>query len=116
VVAGTNNSLRKLFICPGAPEAWKQAGLTYVYNDLIRGQLLDNVQDPASTWLMMDANMVSSTFPAPHLGGYNVLFCDGHVKWVQAQQLPTYWRPPTTAQGQGQGQGQGGGAGAGEDE
>jgi len=42
VVAGTNSSVRKLFVCPAAPQAWQETGLTYVYNDTIRGQLLDD--------------------------------------------------------------------------
>ncbi len=98
VLAGTNTDLRRLFLCPAAPDPWKQYGLTYVYNDTIRGRMLDSVPNPSTTWLMMDANMVSANFPPPHLGGYNVLFCDGHIKWVPREQLATFWKPPAVEQ------------------
>lgn len=95
IVAGRDGSVRKLFICPAAPELWQKLGLTYVYNDTVGGKLLDGIPNPSMTWLMMDANVMSQQqFPPPHLGGYNVLFCDGRVKWVPKAAIPTIWRPP----------------------
>lgn len=83
IVAGRNTSIRQLFICPGAPDTWQRLGITYVYNDTLCGQLLDNIPNTSERWLMMDANVISmDKLPAPHIEGYNVLFCDGHVKWV----------------------------------
>lgn len=85
IVAGRNSSIRKLFVCPAAPETWQRLGITYVYNDTLCGLTLDNIPNHAERWLMMDANVISMTsIPAPHIEGYNVLYCDGHVKWVPA--------------------------------
>lgn len=95
IVAGRDTSLRKLFVCPAAPEAWQRTGLTYVYNDLIRGHLLDSIPHPAETWLLMDCNIMDPRFPPPHLDGYNVLFCDGHVKWFPKEAMAAIWTRPT---------------------
>lgn len=95
IVAGRNNGLRQLFACPAAPEPWRKLGITYAYNDEVGGKLLDTVANPSTTWLMMDANIISERFPPPHLGGYNVLFCDGHVKWIPKAAMVTIWKPPS---------------------
>ena len=118
VVAGKDASVRKLFVCPAAPQAWQQTGLTYVYNDAIRGQLMDSLPNPSGVWLLMDANAAGTQFPPPHLGGYNVLFCDGHAKWVPAQQMGNFWRPPVVEQApdEGGGAAPNTGGGYGEDE
>ncbi len=98
IVAGRNVGLRKLFVCPAAPDTWKQLGITYVYNDTVGGKLLDSLPNPAATWLMMDANIMSpQQFAAPHVGGYNVLFCDGHIKWVPQAAMAAIWRIPGAA-------------------
>lgn len=95
IVAGRNASVRKLFVCPAAPEPWKQLGITYVYNDALGGKLVDNLPNAANTWLMMDAAVLNmKKFPASHVGGYNVLFCDGHVKWIPQSAITQYWRAP----------------------
>lgn len=101
IVAGRDGSLRRLFVCPAAPQMWQRLGLTYVYNDAIGGQLLDNLPNPSTTWLMMDANVMDQTrFPAPHVGTYNVLFCDGHVKAIPQASIAAIWRPPALPQQQ----------------
>ncbi len=93
IIAGRNSSIRKLFICPGAPEPWQRLGVTYVYNDTLSGKMLDAVPNASLTWLLMDVNVVNQQkFPAPHLGGHNVLFCDGRVKWVPQSQVPQVFR------------------------
>ena len=68
-----------LFLCPSAPEGLKQIGITYVWNDRRSGHLLDSIKDPTNTLLMIDA--VSVLGKPAHLGGYNILYADGHVKW-----------------------------------
>jgi len=111
---------RALFICPAAPQGWQRLGITYAYNDMLGGQMLDNLENPSMTWLMTDANVIDPRLPAPHLGGYNVLFCDGHVKWLPADQVRQFVRLPLPQAQGGQpgtgGAGDNGGAAADEDE
>ena len=77
---------KRLLICPGAPQEIQRRGICYIYNDRLIGKDLDAVNDAANTWLLMDINMATNQVPPAHLGGYNVLYCDGHVKWVPASQ------------------------------
>lgn len=70
---------QNLFLCPSAPEGLKKIGITYVWNDRRSGQLLDSIKDPSNTLLMIDA--VSALGKPAHLGGYNILYADCHVKW-----------------------------------
>lgn len=107
IIAGRNESIRKLFICPAAPDTWQKLGITYVYNDTLSGQVLDNLPNLSERWLMMDANVIAmDKIPAPHLEGYNVLYCDGHVKWVPKGGIAQVFQAGLLRrQGQGQGQG-----------
>lgn len=99
IVAGRDAGTRRLFVCPAAPEPWQKLGLTYVYNDAIGGRLLDNLPNPSMTWLMMDANVMDpARFPTPHVGTYNVLFADGHVKAIPQTAIAAIWRPPALPQ------------------
>ncbi len=77
----------QMFVCPSAPRQIQQRGICYVYNDKLGGKVPDTVSNPSTTWLMMDVNMVTEEVPAPHNGGCNVLFVDGHVKWYPAPQV-----------------------------
>ncbi len=83
----------QMFICPAAPQAIRQRGICYVYNDKLGGKTIDEIPNPAATWLMMDVNVVSPNVPPAHNGGCNVLFLDGHVKWYPASQLPRFKLP-----------------------
>jgi prepilin-type processing-associated H-X9-DG protein len=83
----------QMFICPAAPQAVQKRGICYVYNDKLSGKFVDQLRNPAQTWLMMDVNAVSPDVPPAHNGGCNVLFADGHVKWYPASQLPKFPLP-----------------------
>lgn len=83
-----NGVPKQFFICPSAAEEIKQRGMCYLYNDRLSNRNLDGVEDPAGTWLMMDVNAVTDQIPAAHYGGCNVLYCDGHVKWLPSASIP----------------------------
>lgn len=83
----SNDVPAEMFICPAAPEEIQQRGICYLYNDKLGGQPPDMIPAPSTTWLMMDVHMVTEEVPAPHDGGCNVLFVDGHVKWYPASQV-----------------------------
>lgn len=74
-----------LWVAPRAPEVFQKAGLTYIWNTALNGQLLDQVPDPANTWMLMDMNAAAAMLPelgvAPQGGGYLVLYADGHAKY-----------------------------------
>ena len=89
-----------MFICPSAPEAIQQRKCCYLYNDTLGGKELDTVQNPSTTWLMMDVNVASAQIPPAHMGGGNVLFVDGHVKWLPAAELPKLVAQAPTQGGQ----------------
>lgn len=74
----------RLWNCPGLPQALQAKGLSFVYNDAVAGK--PNVPDPEKTWLLIELCCVSSKAPAPHPGGYNILYADGHVE--ASNQLP----------------------------
>lgn len=78
----------QFFICPSAPEELKARRICYLYNDRLSNRNLDNIENPAGTWLMMDVNAVSEEIPAAHNGGCNILYCDGHVKWMASSAIP----------------------------
>lgn len=79
---------KQFFICPAAPDELKQRGVCYLYNDRLSNRNLDGIQDPSNTWLLMDVNGVTDLVPPAHEGGCNVLFCDGHVKWLPSGSIP----------------------------
>ena len=79
---------KNFFICPSAPDELQQRGMCYLYNDRLCKRNIDGVEDPSGTWLMMDVNGVTDQIPAAHNGGCNVLYCDGHVKWMPSSAIP----------------------------
>ena len=79
---------KSLFICPSAPEEIKNRGICYLYNDKLSNRNLDSIDNPTATWIMMDVNAVSGDITPAHNGGCNVLYCDGHVKWMSVQEIP----------------------------
>ncbi|MEN6401972.1 MAG: prepilin-type N-terminal cleavage/methylation domain-containing protein [Armatimonadia bacterium] len=78
----------QMFICPSAPDEVKQRGITYLYNDKLCNRNMDSIENPTETWLMMDVNAINQEITPAHNGGCNVLFCDGHVKWLPATAIP----------------------------
>lgn len=84
---------KKMWVCPAAPEKIADKGLTFVYNDKFGGRR--NLPHPAKAWLLIEVNCVSEKVPAPHPGGYNILFADGHV--VTTDKLPKTITSPQEA-------------------
>ncbi|MCC7492987.1 MAG: hypothetical protein IT204_11585 [Fimbriimonadaceae bacterium] len=84
------------WVASRAPQVFQQAGLTFIWNSALNGQLMDNLGDPARTWLLMDMNAAGAAFPDlfPQPGGigYLVLYADGHVKYEM--------QPPPVVRGQ----------------
>ena len=74
----------EMWICPAAPKALRDRGLTFLYNEKCGGR--STIARPSRAWLLIEMNCVSKSVPAPHPGGYNVLCADGHV--VTTRQLP----------------------------
>ncbi|NCO36218.1 MAG: DUF1559 domain-containing protein [Armatimonadetes bacterium] len=87
---------KPLFMCPAAPEAIQKFGLGYLWNDQLNNMLADQIPNPSQIWVLTDLNAVTSALtpeqarqqninigaiPPAHVGGYNVLYADGHVKW-----------------------------------
>ena len=70
----------QLFISPFAPEALRQKGLTYAWNDKVNGRGIDAV--PANTWLMIDlaAFIADPNLPKPRK--YLVLYANGKAEAV----------------------------------
>jgi len=75
---------KEMWVCPSAPDAIKEKGLTFVYNDNFAGRR--SLKKPSKAWLMIEVNCVSKKVPAPHSNGYNILFADGHV--ITSRRLP----------------------------
>jgi prepilin-type processing-associated H-X9-DG protein len=73
-------SYQPLLVCPVFPQSLKDKGCTYLYNDSLAGQSLDNVADARKTWLMTELNAVSNNIPMPHPGGFEILYADGHIE------------------------------------
>ncbi len=78
-----------MWVAPRAPQVFQQAGLTYIWNPALNGQLVDQVNP--RTWMLMDMNGAAYAIPdlVPRSpGGYLVLYADGSVKYeMQPPQL-----------------------------
>jgi hypothetical protein len=70
----------ELFVSPFAPEALKQKGLTFAWNDAVNGK--DLSQLPKDTWLLIDlaAFIADPAVPVPHR--YLLLYADGRTMAV----------------------------------
>ncbi len=68
---------KNVWLCPSMPDKLKEKGLTWVYNDTIGGKA--TIQNPEKTWILLEFSCVSKNAPAPHPGGYNIVYADGHV-------------------------------------
>lgn len=91
---------KQFFICPSAPEELKDRGCCFLYNDRLCNRNLDGIDNPSETWIMMDVNGVSDTVPAAHSEGCNVLYCDGHVKWLPSSSIPRLMQQAVDFRGQ----------------
>ena len=78
VILGDDLKSEKVWLCPSMPDKLKEKGLTWVYNDTLGGKA--EVKSPADTWILIEFSCVSKKAPAPHPGGYNIVYADGHVK------------------------------------
>lgn len=78
------NVPREMWICPAAPDALREKGLTFVYNDQFGGRT--SLKKPSQAWLLIEINCVSRKVDMPHPAGYNVLCADGHV--ITTRTLP----------------------------
>lgn len=74
----------QLFVCPAS---WL-GDASYVYNPVLGGRSLQSIPQPEISPMLWDAG-----FPVgagPHIGGWNVALCDGHVKLIQPAEAPGY--------------------------
>lgn len=88
-VAATQPYLKntQVLICPGRPEV----KVGYVYNEAVMGVSLKKIGNPAETVLVFEGEPVDGkdfggveriAEGGYHNGGLNILFADGHVKWL----------------------------------
>jgi hypothetical protein len=71
----------KIWVAHHAPERFKKAGLTYVWNPALNGKTIESL--PGRTWLLMDMNGAGYAIPdliPRNQNGYLVLWTDGQVK------------------------------------
>ena len=71
---------KKIFVCPGAPLELQKKGLTYLWNDALSGKSSSQIKNPSTTWMMVDITAAYDGVSS-HMGGYNILYADGHVEW-----------------------------------
>lgn len=73
----TEGAVPQLFVSPFAPEALKQKGLTFAWNDAVNGKDISLL--PKDTWLLIDlaAFIADPAVPKPHR--YLVLYADGRA-------------------------------------
>ena len=67
----------EMFLSPFAPEALRQKGLTYAWNDKVNGKGLDQV--PGSTWLMIDLAAFIADPDVPRPQKYLILYANGRA-------------------------------------
>ncbi|MBI3921776.1 MAG: prepilin-type N-terminal cleavage/methylation domain-containing protein [Armatimonadetes bacterium] len=116
---------KSLFMCPSAPDAIQKFGLGYLWNDQLNNLTSEQITNPSQTWMMTDINAAAtaltpaqakqgkvdlSAIPPAHVGGYNILYADGHVKWSkEPPKIQPILQSPGPGKGQPQQPGQGGG-------
>lgn len=79
---------RRLFQCPTAQRQGSR-GYDYAYNPMLSAKAMSDVPDPAYTVATFDAD--NGQISARHMGGANVAYVDGHLKWSRPVQTPTGW-------------------------
>jgi len=62
--------------CPSS----RKGQSSYAFNEKLSKKKVSTIKDPANTILVYDADLASHA--GPHLGGGNVGYADGHVKWL----------------------------------
>lgn len=88
-VAATQPYLKntQVLICPGRPEV----KIGYVYNEAVMGASLKKIGNPAATVLVFEGEPVEGkdfggieriAQGGYHNGGVNMVFVDGHAKWL----------------------------------
>lgn len=76
--------LQPLLVCRSMPDSLARRGLTFIWNDACSGKSITRIKNARSTWLLMAVSAVSEEAPAPHLGGFNVVYADCQtIKWVK---------------------------------
>ena len=65
----------QLFVCP----SHDTGGDSYQVNPALSGADLDAISNPANTPMFVE------TTPDLHLGGSNIAFADGHIKWYRGE-------------------------------
>jgi len=72
----------QLFVSPFAPEALRQKGLTYAWNDTVNGKPAGSL--PGNTWLLIDLAAFIADPNVPRPRKYLVLYANGKVDAVTA--------------------------------
>ncbi|MDP2990984.1 MAG: hypothetical protein Q8O57_10545, partial [Kiritimatiellota bacterium] len=78
--------------CPAAGPDFDTMGWPgYIWNDALSGKKLAGIENPKETWMLMD---FSAPHPwlvgrknAGHRGGINILYVDGRVEWLAADEV-----------------------------
>lgn len=65
-------------LCPSAPPALRETGMTYIWNVSLNGAVLDQLPDVA--WVLVEVHALSGSVRPPHGNRYNTLFSDGTVE------------------------------------
>lgn len=65
-------------VCPSAPPALREQGLTYVWNVELNGRKLH--APGVSKWMLVEIQALSGSVPPPHEGYYHILYSDGQVE------------------------------------
>ncbi|GEM_PF-811715 len=69
--------VKGILFCPSLPEQVNVNGTNYIWNDTVSGKNADTF--PSSTWLMTEMTAVSKNIPAPHTGGFGILYVGGNA-------------------------------------
>ena len=75
-------------ICPAEAQVIRDAGQTFLWNAALSGRKMP--RGGTSVWMLVEISALTADVPAPHWGGYHVLYSDGQVRTVRdpARELP----------------------------
>ena len=68
-------------VCPGEPRLLRESGQTYLWNASLSGKKMP--RGAAPVWMLVESSAISRDVPAPHWGGYHVLYSDGQVRTIR---------------------------------